>query len=199
MYYYTILVISLFFAQCSFAKDTPIELKGGDIRQARETALAREFKFIHIKDDAHLEDMKREGYLVPIPDEILVDSRLDKKFRFVAPSTANFLLKLHKEFFNEFKISFQINSAVRTLIYQDELRTRNKNAAPSSGDRMSSHPTGATIDIAKLGLTPHQVTWLRKRLVALKKDGTIEAVEEMMQAVFHIMVFKEDESSVIGE
>ena len=83
-----------------------------------------------------------------------------------------------------------MNSAVRTIAYQKELRKTNKNAAPTDGDEQTSHTTGATFDIGKLGLKGKHIKWLRQHLLALKKAKKGEVVEEMHQAVFHVMVFK---------
>jgi hypothetical protein len=186
------LVLLLLCTQSLYAKDRPKELEGGDHRQEREAALAKHFGFTYIENDTHLQAMKDAGYLVPIPEDLLIDPKLDPKFRYVTPTTASFLRKLHGDFFAKFNTSFQINSAVRTIVYQNDLKKRNKNAAHTHGPRKSSHPTGGAVDIAKLTLTPSQINWLRERLVTLKKEGSVEAVEEMRQAVFHIMVYRND-------
>jgi len=58
----------------------------------------------------------------------------------------------------------QVNSAVRTVAYQRQLIEVNGNAAPAEGDIASPHLTGATIDIAKKGLTMSEVAWMRAYL-----------------------------------
>jgi hypothetical protein len=65
----------------------------------------------------------------------------------------------------------------------------NGNTAPISGPKKSSHLTGATVDIAKVGLTKAELDWLRKKLLVLEAEDLIEATEEQDQLVFHAMVF----------
>jgi hypothetical protein len=50
----------------------------------------------------------------------------------------------------------------------------NGNAAPAEGDVVSPHMTGATIDIAKHGLTREEMGWMRNRLLALEAEGKID-------------------------
>ncbi len=88
------------------------------------------------------------------------------------------------------KGKLKINSAVRTTAYQKSLRKRNGNAAKATGDKASSHPTGATVDIAKKNLTKQQLVWVRNYLTRYEMKNMIEATEEKNQSVFHFMVFK---------
>ena len=66
----------------------------------------------------------------------------------------------------------------------------NGNAAPAEGDIVSPHLTGATIDIAKDGLSRAEIAWMRRRLLALEAAGKIDVEEEFQQACFHITVYK---------
>ena len=67
----------------------------------------------------------------------------------------------------------------------------NGNAAPAEGDVASPHLTGATIDIAKKGLSPSEVGWMRAYLLPLEAAGKIDVEEEFQQACFHITVYKD--------
>lgn len=167
-------------------------LKGSRASMAVQNWEAERSELSYIEDDASLERMVKGGYLVPIPDTvgITIDPRLDLKWRFVRPWVATFLHELGRDFYKEFREQLQINSAVRTVERQEELRRGNGNAAPPEGRRRSVHPTGAAIDIAKLGRTTAETAWLRKRLSQLETDDRVEATEERRQAVFHVMVFK---------
>lgn len=146
----------------------------------------------YIPDDEALERMKKGRFIVPIPvnHTLVMDPRLEDKWHFVRPWTAKFLTDLSRDFYREFREPLQINSAVRTVERQLELRHQNGNAAPHRGHRRSVHPTGAAIDIAKLGRSGPQIKWLTLRLLKLERAGLIEATEEHRQAVFHIMVMK---------
>jgi hypothetical protein len=165
-------------------------LAGSPSSQKRQNQMADTDGLSRISDDQELEKFKRLKLLVPIPEEIIVDGRLDRKFHFVRPWTANFLMEINREFMREFKHPIQVNSAVRTRVYQEALRKINGNAATSDGDEASSHLTGATIDIAKLKMREVEQWWMRRRLLYLEQRGFIEATEERHQAVFHVMVFK---------
>jgi hypothetical protein len=79
---------------------------------------------------------------------------------------------------------------VRTVEYQKQLMEINGNAAQAEGDIVSPHVTGATIDIAKHGLSRQEVGWLRRWLLPLQTAGKIDVEEEFQQACFHITVYK---------
>ena len=67
----------------------------------------------------------------------------------------------------------------------------NGNAADAEGDIVSPHLTGATVDLAKSGMTASQKAWMRRALLPLEQSGVIDVEEEFRQACFHITVYKE--------
>ncbi len=79
---------------------------------------------------------------------------------------------------------------MRTVAFQRSLRRTNGNAAPFEGDTASPHLTGATIDIAKHGLSMTEIAWMRGYLLPLEQEGKIDVEEEFQQSVFHISVYK---------
>jgi hypothetical protein len=79
---------------------------------------------------------------------------------------------------------------VRTVEYQKQLMKINGNAAGAEGDVASPHLTGATIDIAKQGLSRQEIGWMRAFLLPLEEAGKIDVEEEFKQACFHITVYK---------
>ena len=170
----------------------PVSLRGSPASQERQNQKADEADLTRIKDSEQLNRFKRLGLLVPIRETqgLIIDPRLQEEFRFVRPWTQAFLEDLATRFYKKFSKNLQINSAVRTVEYQKDLRKRNRNAASTHGNRKSSHLTGATIDITKLGMTKEELGWMRTQLLAFEKVGQIEAIEEHRQQVFHIMVFK---------
>ncbi len=89
-----------------------------------------------------------------------------------------------------------MNSAVRTVEYQKRLMRQNGNAAAAEGDIVSPHLTGATIDIAKQGLSREEMAWMRSQLLGLQQAGKIDVEEEFAQACFHITVYKSYTSSL---
>ncbi len=146
-----------------------------------------------IADDAALSAMLNNGQLValPVTQGMRVDERLAENRRYCLPWVANFLADLARAHFARFHSALQVNSAVRTVAYQEHLLRINGNAAPAEGDVASPHLTGAAIDIAKKGLSPSEVGWMRAYLLPLEVAGKIDVEEEFEQACFHITVYKD--------
>ncbi|HEY6490500.1 MAG: DUF5715 family protein [Terracidiphilus sp.] len=145
-----------------------------------------------IEDDADLQARIAGGQLVRVPESsgLAVNPELPVDRRYCRPWTASFLADLSKAHEAQFHRSFEVSSAVRTVQYQKHLMRTNGNAAPAEGDIASPHLTGATIDIAKRGLTRSEIYWMRDRLNSLQAEGKIDVEEEFRQSCFHITVYK---------
>ena len=145
-----------------------------------------------IQNVAQIKAMRSDGKLVPLPvsHSLRVDSDLPSTRRYTRPWTAKFLVNLAHAHYMRFDSPLQINSAVRTVRFQRRLIRVNANAAPASGDIASPHLMGATIDIAKKGLSLSEVAWMRAYLLPLEQDGKIDVEEEFYQSCFHITVYK---------
>lgn len=145
-----------------------------------------------IEDDAQLNAMRREGELVPLPVSatLRVNRDLPVNRRYARPWTAKFLVDTARAHYVRFHRSLEVNSAVRTVAYQRYLTRVNGNAAPAVGDTASPHETGATIDIAKKGLSLSEIAWMRAYLLPLQQEGKIDVEEEFYQSCFHITVYK---------
>ena len=50
---------------------------------------------------------------------------------------------------------------------------------------------GASVDIAKRGMSRKQLTWTRNYLLGLQNAGLVDAEEEFRQRVFHVTVYKD--------
>ena len=158
---------------------------------------ADEAGWIRIPNDKKLQEMKDCSELLPIPGTVRVNPELDQKWRWVLPVTAYFLGDIGLEFRERFGWEFQVNSGVRTIPRQIEISRRNLNAVPVKGPRRSLHLTGSTVDIAKIGLKPEELMWLRLKFLQLEEMGLIDATEERHQAVFHVTVFPEYEGETL--
>ena len=167
------------------------ELTGGKERLRHENIVADKAGFVRIWDETELRYLVEIGYLAPLEESagFVFDVRAPEKFRFVLPCTREYLRELSRAFYQEFRTNFWINSVTRTIEYQEALILINSNAAAAFGPLASSHLTGATVDIGKLKLSGSQVLWLRHRLIRDERSGRIQATEEHIQAVFHIMVY----------
>jgi hypothetical protein len=184
----------LVFAQPQ-ATFTKASLRGSKASQEKQNIRADRENLSRVRDDAHLEAMKKLHLLVSLleNENLKIDPRLDPAIRFARPWTVRFSLEIGRDFRSAFpnsKSKLQVNSAVRTKEYQKELRKSNKNAAEVEGSRATSHTTGATIDITKLSLEAREKNWMRRYLLKLEARNVIDETEEHKQAVFHIMVFK---------
>jgi Family of unknown function (DUF5715) len=146
-----------------------------------------------IEDDADLADRIARGVLVHVPESpaLAVNPSLPEDRRYCRPWTASFLTDLARAHDVQFHKPLMVSSAVRTVEYQRHLMRRNHNAAAAEGDIVSPHLTGATIDIAKSGLSRRELAWMRDRLLSLQNKSLIDVEEEFRQACFHITVYKE--------
>jgi len=145
-----------------------------------------------IEDDAQLNAMRRAGELVPLPvsAQLRVSPELPVNRRYTRPWTEKFLINLGRAHYIRFHRALQVNSAVRTVEFQRYLMRVNGNAAPAEGDTASPHLTGATIDIAKKGLSLSEIAWMRAYLLPLQTAGKIDVEEEFYQSCFHITVYE---------
>lgn len=145
-----------------------------------------------IVDDEDLNNRIAERLLIPVPssEALIVNPGLPENRRYCRSWTAQFLEDLAEAHSQMFHKPIVISSAVRTIEFQKHLMRTNHNAAPAEGDIVSPHVMGATIDIAKRGLTRKEIAWLRNQLAAQVAAGNIDVEEEFRQACFHITVYK---------
>jgi hypothetical protein len=170
----------------------PRPLKGSHESLVRQNVRSDEEGLKRVQDDADLLAMRRDGELVALPASValVVDERLPANRRYCRPWTAQFLSDLSRVHYGRFHRTLQVNSAVRTVEYQRHLELVNGNAAPAEGEDASPHLTGATIDIAKKGLSMEEVGWMRAYLQPLQAAGKIDVEEEFYQSCFHITVYR---------
>jgi len=167
-------------------------LRGSPSSMIKQNRVADKEDLTRLKDNAMIKRFVKSGLLVPLVDGdgIVVDRRLEVNRRFCRPKAVEFLKDLGTRFEREFHRPLQVNSCVRDIETQKALRWFNRNAAPTSGDKASAHLTGSAVDIARLGLTSKEQSFVDSRLKYNERAGKIEATKEHMQAVWHVMVFK---------
>ncbi|WP_035349412.1 DUF5715 family protein [Edaphobacter aggregans] len=170
----------------------PRPLKGSHEILVRQNRVADRDGLDRIEDDADLIRMRNQHLLValPVSKALDVDDRLPADRRYCRPWTAQFLATLSRAHYARFHTPLQVNSAVRTVEFQQRLQRTNGNAAPAEGETASPHLTGQAIDIAKHGLSLTEIAWLRGYLLPLIQQGRIDVEEEFQQACFHISVYK---------
>ena len=167
-------------------------LRGSLESLERQNAKTQDDGLERILDDNDLNDRIERGMLVPVPvsSALTINSELPENRRYCRPWTATFLRDLARAHDAMFHRPLEVSSAVRTVAYQKRLMEINGNAAQAEGDIASPHLTGASIDIAKQGLTRRELYWMRDRLNALQDQGKIDVEEEFHQSCFHITVYK---------
>lgn len=170
----------------------PPPLRGSYESLARQNEKSEADGLERIEDEDDLADRIARNMLVPVPASaaLAVNGNLPGNYRYCRPWTASFLTDLARAHVAEFHRPLEVSSAVRTVEYQKRLMETNGNAAAAEGDIVSPHVTGATVDIAKQGLSRQEVGWMRSRLLALEQAGKIDVEEEFQQSCFHITVYK---------
>jgi hypothetical protein len=170
----------------------PPPLKGSREILLHQNEVADREGLDRIQNHADLLDMRSKRILVPLPASyaLAVDDRLPEDRRYCRPWTSQFLSNMARAHYARFHTPLQINSAVRTVEFQQHLIRINGNAAPAEGDTASPHLTGQAIDIAKHGLSRTEVAWMRGYLLPIIQEGKIDVEEEFQQACFHISVYK---------
>ena len=170
----------------------PAPLLGSHESLARQNDKTEDDGLERIEDEDDLADRISRKLLVPVPvsSALTVNENLPQNHRYCRPWTARFLSDLARVHATRFHTSLEVSSAVRTVEYQKQLQEINGNAAAAEGDIVSPHLTGATIDIAKQGLSRQEMSWMRNWLLPLQNAGKIDVEEEFQQACFHITVYK---------
>jgi hypothetical protein len=170
----------------------PPPLKGSHEILIHQNEVADRDGLSRIQDDGDLMDMRSKKLLVALPENegLQVDDRLPTNRRYCRPWTAQFLATLARAHYARFHTPLQVNSAVRTVEFQQHLMHINGNAAPAEGDTASPHLTGQAIDIAKHGLSLAEIAWLRGYLLPLVQEGKVDVEEEFQQSCFHVSVYK---------
>jgi len=170
----------------------PPPLKGSHEILVRQNRVADRDGLDRIQNDEDLLDMRGKHLLVALPasNALQIDERLPVNRRYCRPWVAQFLATLARAYYVHFHSALQVNSAVRTVEFQQHLVHINGNAAPAEGDTASPHLTGQAIDIAKHGLSLTEIAWLRGYLLPLVQEGKVDVEEEFQQSCFHISVYR---------
>jgi hypothetical protein len=170
----------------------PPPLKGSHEILVHQNQEADRDRLDRIRNDEDLLDMRGKGLLVSLPasNALEIDERLPANRRYCRAWVAQFLATLARAHYEHFHSPLQVNSAVRTVEFQQHLVHINGNAAPAEGDTASPHLTGQAIDIAKHGLSLTEIAWLRGYLLPLAQEGKVDVEEEFQQSCFHISVYR---------
>ncbi len=188
---FLILVTMLF--QSHLVAQAKTSLRGSRSALLEQNTVANKEDLSRVKNEREIAKFVKTGLLIRLPDGkygLRVDPRLERSRRYARPWTVQFLKDLGTRFEGRFRKSLVLNSCIRDVETQEDLRDSNGNAAATKGVTASSHLTGATCDIRRLGLNKTEQDFVRSRLLIHERAGNIEATEEKVQAVWHVMVYK---------
>lgn len=138
-----------------------------------------------IYDDNQLHQLEKDGELVKLENTNTVNiaSHISEDRRYIRPWTAQFVYDMSRPFYGRFHKPITINSAVRTIEQQRELRKHNRLAA--SEDR-SSHIAGITIDLCKRCYSSKERKWIVSYLKQYRDMGLICVADEPTN--YHVAV-----------
>ena len=166
-------------------------LRGSAESLRRQNTIADQYDLSRIEDIRMLEQFVNEGILVSVPQEgkgFVVTA--EERFRYARPWAKAFIEYLGEGFYDTFHQTFSITSLVRTESYQRLLVTTGfSDANGTTPERRSLHLTGTAFDISKKNFGREKIKWMRVILTDWKRCGVIEAVDEIYNNAFHVVVF----------
>lgn len=176
--------------QVGLGRWTPM-FPGSHEMLVRENEELDQLQLPRIADEYELLQFEASHELVPVPetDALKFAPDLIDSHRYCRPWTRDFLQDFSEAYYSQFHSPIQINSLVRTVEQQHQLRRWNRFAAPETGDTASTHLTGVTFDMSRRGLTYDQYEWIRNYLLPLQAEGMVDPIEER-QPVLHVVVFE---------
>ncbi len=159
-------------------------------RLERESAAAARDGLSRMRDDDMASRFRRAGLLVGLPaaTPTYYVTGMRSALRVARPWVRSFVDHLAAAFHRVFGRRLRVTSLTRTTIVQLALRRTNPSAAPADGTVVSTHLTGAAVDLSKRDLGDAETAWLRTVLHRLRRMGLVHAVEEFGEPHFHVMV-----------
>jgi hypothetical protein len=152
---------------------------------AAENQRADALGLTRYETQAEVDSAVRSGELVPITG-VRIDKRLPRNRRYLRAAALVFLRNLSRDFNETVGEDLVVDSAVRATSIQSRLIRVNRNAAPATGARASSHERGTTFDLGRRGLSKRGYRFLCLRLLYYRAIGRILVIEE--RGCFHIFV-----------
>lgn len=164
-----------------------ISLKASQDSLARQNRVIDAYGLPRIADRRELARFLPEHFFVKVSSPYL--EMADDVGGYATIPTRDFVLELGQDFFAAFKHKLKISSLLRTAEDQRKIAAEGRSIADGSAPELqSSHLAGISFDISKKPLSEQERQWLLKKLFAYKKEGKIEAIEEMWNNAFHVFV-----------
>jgi hypothetical protein len=158
----------------------------------RQNAAIDEMGLQRIQNEFELECLVKIGSLVALPNDraVRIAPSLPANRRYALPLTVSFLRTVAEAYRDRFGVPLVVDSAVRPVITQEQLRRHNKSAAPAVGETASSHESGATFDLSR-NVSHAQLRWLEDMLSMYQAYNVVIVEEE--RRCLHVQVIGEAE------
>jgi hypothetical protein len=158
----------------------------------RQNAVIDEMGIQRIQNEFELECLVKIGSLVALPNDraVRIAPGLPANRRYALPLTVSFLRTVAEAYREKFGIPLVVDSAVRPVITQEQLRRHNKSAAPAVGETASSHESGCTFDLSR-NVSHAQLRWLEDMLSMYQAYNVVVVEEE--RRCLHVQVIGEAE------
>jgi hypothetical protein len=165
-----------------------LRARPGDLH--RENVLANRDDLSRIRTRRMLAGFRRAGLLVPVPasTRAYYVAGVPASLRVARPWTRRFIEQVAAAKHRLFGTRLRITGLTRTPARQEALIATTPNAAPARGPILSTHLTGAAVDVGKASLSARELAWLRTVLHRLTARELVHAVEEFNEPHFHVLV-----------
>jgi LysM repeat protein len=152
------------------------DLRGSQASLDRQNAQARAHDFTFLATASDIRRFVEQGYLVPVletPDMVIHAV----SFPYARPQVRVFLERLSAQYRGACGEQLVVTSLTRPLSTQ-----------PGNASSRSVHPAGMAVDIRRPASQACR-RWLETTLLALEREGVLEAIYERYPPHYHVAVF----------
>ncbi len=160
----------------------PVEaqsLRGSPRSLDVQNQMARRHDFSYIATTSQVERFIAAGYLVPVRGNRDFRVHDGVSFPYAREAVRTFLQRLGRQYRNACGEQLVVTSLTRPLSRQ-----------PRNASSESVHPTGMAVDLRRSKRSQCRA-WLERTLLALERQGVLEATREYWPPHYHIAVFPE--------
>lgn len=160
-------------------------LRGSESSVMKTYNQALRHNFTFLRDAAHIQRFVKTGLLVRLSGNANYKVDEDVSYNFARPA-----VKLFVE-----RFSVQMETACGEEMEITSL-TRPKNEQPSNASDFSVHPTGMSVDF-RVPKTRKCRQWVNRTLLALERNGVLEATREHYPPHYHVAIFPNQYESYV--
>ena len=161
-------------------------LRGGTASLDRQNHQAQAHGFTYLDTPAQVRQFVASGYLVPVVPNRDFDVH-NVSFPYARPEVNLFIQRL----------AAQYRSACGEKLVVTSL-TRPRSNQPWNASSRSVHPTGMAVDLRRSG-NPSCRNWLEGTLLALEREGLLEAIYERNPPHYHVAVYPQPYATYVAQ